>query len=158
LSTEKSELAKMKVAELRKLAEQLDVEAPSKKIKTELIKSIMAKQKKRATKPKPKPEPKPKPKPKTKASPPVEKIFGIFVNIRQGMFRQYPHNILIRIPGIESSNSAAKYIGKKVVWRSKSGKKLIGKIVKTHGRNGVLLSRFKKGLPGQAIGSSVEII
>ena len=155
MSTEKSELAKMKVTELRKLAEQLDVEAPSKKIKTELIKSIMAKQKKRAAKPKPKPEakPKPKPKPKKKVPPPVEKIFGIFVNIRQGMFRQYPHNILIRIPGIDSSNSAAKYIGKKVVWRSKSGKKLVGKIVKTHGRNGVLLSRFKKGLPGQAIGS-----
>ena len=152
MSTEKSELAKMKVTELRKLAEQLGVEAPSKKIKAELIKSIMAKQKKRVTKPKP------KPKPKAKTPPPVEKIFGIFVNIRQGMFRQYPHNILIRIPGIDSSNSAAKYIGKKVVWRSKSGKKLAGKIVKTHGRNGVLLSRFKKGLPGQAIGSSVEII
>ena len=152
MSTEKSELAKMKVTELRKLAEQLDVEAPSKKIKAELIKSIMAKQKKNVVKPKP------KPKPKAKATPPVEKIFGIFVNFRQGMFRQYPHNILIRIPGIDSSNSAAKYIGRKVIWRSESGKKLVGKIVKTHGRNGVLLSRFKKGLPGQAIGSSVEII
>lgn len=152
MSTEKSELAKMKVTELRKLAEQLDVEAPSKKIKAELIKSIMAKQKKKVVKPKP------KPKPKAKAPPPVEKIFGIFVNFRQGMFRQYPHNILIRIPGIDSSNSAAKYIGRKVIWRSESGKKLVGKIVKTHGRNGVLLSRFKKGLPGQAIGSSVEII
>jgi len=142
----------MKVTELRKLAEQLDVEAPSKKIKAELIKSIMAKQKKKVVKPKP------KPKLKAKAPPPVEKIFGIFVNFRQGMFRQYPHNILIRIPGIDSSNSAAKYIGRKVIWRSESGKKLVGKIVKTHGRNGVLLSRFKKGLPGQAIGSSVEII
>src|SRR4030042_4248646 len=99
----------MKVTELRKLAEQLDVETPSKKIKTELIKSIMAKQRKRVAKPKP------KPKPEAKAPPPVEKIFGIFVNIRQGMFRQYPHNILIRIPGIDSSNSAAKYIGKKVI-------------------------------------------
>ena len=156
MSTEKSELAKMKVTELRKLAEQLGVEAPSNKIKDELIKSIMAKQKKRVAKPKP--TPKPTPKPKAKAPPPVEKIFGIFVNIRQGMFRQYPHNILIRIPGIDSSNSAAKYIGRKVIWRSKSGKKLVGKIVKTHGRNGVLMSRFKKGLPGQAIGSSVEII
>ena len=156
MSTEKSELAKMKVTELRTLAEQLGVETPSKKIKAELIKSIMAKQKKRVAKPKP--TPKQKPKPKAKAPPPVEKIFGIFVNIRQGMFRQYPHNILIRIPGIDSSNSAAKYIGKKVIWRSKSGKKLVGKIVKTHGRNGVLMSRFKKGLPGQAIGSSVEII
>ena len=152
MSIEKSELAKMKVAELRELAEKLGVEAPSKKIKAELIKSIMAKQKKKVVKPKP------KPKPKVKAPPPVEKISGIFINFRQGMFRQYPRNILIRIPGIDSSNTAAKYIGRKVVWRSKSGKKLIGKVVKTHGRNGVLLSRFKKSLPGQAIGSSVEII
>ncbi|WP_455368990.1 50S ribosomal protein L35ae [[Eubacterium] cellulosolvens] len=151
MSIEKSELTKMKVAELRELAEKLGVEAPSKKIKTELIKSIMAKQKKKVIKPKP------KPKPKAKTPPQVEKISGIFVNFRQGMFRQYPHNILIRIPGIDSANSAAKYIGKKVVWRSESGKKLIGKVVKTHGRNGVLIGRFKKSLPGQAIGSSVEI-
>jgi large subunit ribosomal protein L35Ae len=152
LPIEKSELTKMKVAELRELAEKLGVEAPSKKIKAELIKSIMAKQKKKVVKPKP------KPKPKVKAPPPVEKISGTFINFRQGMFRQYPRNILIRIPGIDSSNTAAKYIGRKVVWRSKSGKKLVGKVVKTHGRNGVLLSRFKKSLPGQAIGSSVEII
>ena len=152
MSIEKSELAKMKVAELRKLAEQLGVEASSKKIKAELIKSIMAKQTKKVKKPKP------KPKPKVKTPPPVEKISGIFVNFRQGMFRQYPHNILIRIPGIDNSNSAAKYIGRKVVWHSQSGKKLVGKVVKTHGRNGVLISRFRKGLPGQAIGSSVEII
>ena len=152
MSIEKSELAKMKVAELRELAEKLGVEAPSKKIKAELIKSIMAKQKKKVVKPKP------KPKPKVKAPPPVEKISGIFINFRQGMFRQYPRNILIRIPGIDSSNTAAKYIGRKVVWRSKSGKKLVGKVVKTHGRNGVLLTRFKKSLPGQAIGCSVEII
>ena len=152
MSIEKSELAKMKVAELRELAEKLGVEAPSKKVKAELIKSIMAKQKKKVDKPKP------KPKPKVKSPPPVEKISGIFVNFRQGMFRQYPHNILIRIPGIDSSSSAAKYIGRKVVWRSESGKKLVGKVVKTHGQNGVLLSRFKKSLPGQAIGSSIEII
>ena len=152
MSIEKSELAKMKVAELRKLAEQLGVETPSKKVKAELIKSIITKQTTKVAKPKA------KPKTKTKAPPPVEKIFGIFVNFRQGMFTQYPHNILMRIPGIDSSNSAAKYIGRKVIWRSESGKKLVGKVVKTHGRNGVLMSRFRKGLPGQAIGSSVEIV
>jgi large subunit ribosomal protein L35Ae len=152
LSKEKSELAKMKVAELRKLAEELGVETPSKKVKTELIKSIMVKQRAKVEKPKT------KPKPKVKPTPSVEKIFGIFVNFRQGMFRQYPHHILIRIPGIDSSSSAAKYIGKKVIWHSESGKKLVGKILRTHGRNGVLISRFRKSLPGQAIGSSVEII
>jgi ribosomal protein L35AE/L33A len=33
-----------------------------------------------------------------------------------------------------------------------------GKIVGFHGKNGVVIVRFKKGVPGQAIGSSVELV
>lgn len=147
----KPELSKMKVSELRELAEQLGVEAPSKMLKAQLIKAILEKQKKPAAKPKP-------PREKAKPTIPVEKVHGIFVNYRQGMFRQSTQNALIRIDGVTSASSASKYIGRNVVWRSQTGKKLVGKVVSTHGKGGVVRSRFKKGLPGQAIGASVEMV
>ena len=59
-----------------------------------------------------------------------------------------------------SADSAAQLgalVGKKVVW--KNGKKnLIGKIVGSHGKNGMLRAKFKKGVPGQAIGQTVELV
>lgn len=49
----------------------------------------------------------------------------------------------------------ARLIGKKVVWKTQTGKTIEGKILRTHGRQ--LLAIFEKGLPGNAIGSEVEI-
>ena len=56
-----------------------------------------------------------------------------------------------------SDKEAAKLIGKKVIWITKTGKYIIGKITRTHGRNGVVRVRFNKGLPGDAIGTTVII-
>jgi len=150
LSIGNSELAKMKVAELRELAEQLGIEAPSKKTKAQLVKAIAKKQ---IT-----PPPVESPKVKVKPVAPIEKVYGIFINYRQGMFRQNIHSLLVRIPGIADAGSASKYIGRKVVWHSQTGKRIAGKVISTHGRGGILLSRFRNSLPGQAIGTRVEII
>jgi ribosomal protein L35AE/L33A len=150
LSTGNSELAKMKVAELRELAKQLGIEAPSKKTKAQLVRAITKKQKA--------PPPVEPPKVKAKPAAPIEKVYGIFVNYRQGMFRQNVHSLLVRIPGIADAGSASKYIGRKVVWHSRTGKRIVGKVVSIHGRGGILLSRFRNSLPGQAIGTTVEIV
>lgn len=150
MSTGNSELAKMKVAELRELAEQLGIEAPSKKTKAQLVRAITKKQKA--------PTPVEPPKVKAKPAAPIEKVYGIFVNYRQGMFRQNIHSLLVRIPGIADAGSASKYIGRKVVWHSRTGKRIVGKVVSIHGQGGILLSRFRKSLPGQAIGTTVEIV
>jgi len=146
--TEKPELAKMKVSELRTLAKRLGIEASSTKTKTQLIRAIQAKERAQAAKPKEKAEP----------AAAIEKIQGIFVNYRQGMFSQNTHSALIRIPGISSVGAASKYIGRKVIWQSQTGKQLTGKLITTHGQAGILLARFKRGLPGQALGTEVEII
>jgi ribosomal protein L35AE/L33A len=48
-------------------------------------------------------------------------------------------------------------IGAKVIWRNtQSEGRMIGKIVDTHGSDGYR-ARFRKGLPGWAIGSEVEV-
>jgi len=65
--------------------------------------------------------------------------------------------ILIQFVNSEAIAPAGSFVGKKVVW--KNGKNsLIGQIVGLHGKNGMLKAKFKKGVPGQAIGQTVELI
>jgi|TARA_B100001971_G_scaffold59222_1_gene54264 large subunit ribosomal protein L35Ae len=48
-------------------------------------------------------------------------------------------------------------VGLRVGWPL-SEPKIYGKIVGTHGKKGVLRVKFKKGLPGQALGTHVKIV
>jgi large subunit ribosomal protein L35Ae len=48
-------------------------------------------------------------------------------------------------------------MGKKVVWKS-GNKEFTGKIMGFHGKNGVVRVRFKKGVPGQALGTTVSLV
>jgi len=82
---------------------------------------------------------------------------GVIVSCRRGPKTQKPKEYLLRFPGIESVSGAARLVGRKVVWPV--GKhKATGKIVALHGKNGLVRARFRKGVPGQALGSLVEII
>jgi large subunit ribosomal protein L35Ae len=47
-------------------------------------------------------------------------------------------------------------LGQKVVWKG-ANKMLVGKIIGFHGKKGVVRAKFKKGVPGQAIGTAVEL-
>lgn len=70
---------------------------------------------------------------------------------------QYTSECLIQFNHEDLVARKGKLIGEKVVWKSKS-KQLIGKISGFHGKNDVLKVKFKKGVPGQAIGALVELI
>jgi large subunit ribosomal protein L35Ae len=64
---------------------------------------------------------------------------------------------LIQFAHVDSASLAGRLIGRRVVW--KEGKnKLIGKIVGLHGKKGVVRARFRKGVPGQALGTTVELV
>lgn len=52
--------------------------------------------------------------------------------------------------------NAASLIGRKISWRSESGKAIAGVILRTHGKR-ALLARFKKGLPGAALGKPITL-
>ena len=82
---------------------------------------------------------------------------GVFLSYRLGGHAQRNKQILIRIEGITNRYEAASFIGMKAIWTSLKGNSLIGKIVGVHGRKGVLKASFKKGLPGQAIGTELSI-
>jgi len=79
------------------------------------------------------------------------------MNYRTGASIQYTRECLIQFNHEDLVARKGKLIGEKVVWKSKS-KQLIGKISGFHGKNDVLKVKFKKGVPGQAIGALVELI
>ena len=86
-----------------------------------------------------------------------QKIIGRITNYRIGIKAQQPKECLIEFNNINSISLAGKLIGQKVVWVN--GKKTHnGKIVGTHGRNGMVRVKFARPVPGQAIGTIVQLI
>ena len=79
-------------------------------------------------------------------------MMGKIVSYRRGRHTQNTKQILIRV-----GEEREKLIGKEVVWTSKSGKQIKGKISAPHGNKNVVRAIFEKGLPGQAAGTEVEI-
>ena len=82
---------------------------------------------------------------------------GKVIQFRRGRHTITKRHMLIEIPKIDSAEKASKFINKEVIWKSPAGKEIKGKISATHGNNGVLRAIFEKGLPGQSVGTEVEI-
>ncbi|NJD99476.1 50S ribosomal protein L35ae [Thermococcus sp. LS1] len=68
------------------------------------------------------------------------------------------HHMILKPLGVDGREQAARLVGRKVVWRTPTGKKMVGKILKPHGNRGEVKAYFKPGLPGQALGDYVEIL
>lgn len=84
-------------------------------------------------------------------------IYGRITNYRIGIRTQASRECLIQFTNVVSAAQAGQLVGKKVVWKSET-KKRTGKIVGSHGKNGAIRVRFKQGLPGQALGTTVELL
>jgi len=82
------------------------------------------------------------------------------VQFRRGRKTFTPRHFLLEIEGVETREKATKLVGKTASWKSpgKNEKLITGKISSAHGNNGVLRAIFEKGLPGQSIGTEVEIL
>jgi len=86
-----------------------------------------------------------------------ESLIGLIVNYRTGPKSQRSKECILRFSKIKSSSEAARLIGKKVAWPAEE-RKIRGEIVALHGKGGLVRARFRKGMPGQALGTRVEII
>ncbi len=82
---------------------------------------------------------------------------GIIVSYRRGRHTQTPDQVLVKVGGVIDVSKAHELLGKKVELNISGKTQMIGKIFATHGNNGVVRVRFKKGVPGQAIGKECEI-
>jgi len=79
------------------------------------------------------------------------------MNYRIGIRTQMSRECLVQFTDIISAAKAGQLIGQKVVWKGEN-KKLTGRIMGFHGKNGAVRVKFKKGVPGQALGTTVELV
>ena len=82
---------------------------------------------------------------------------GLIVCYRTGPKSQNTKECLLKFPNINSINATNQLVGKKVAWPVNEHR-IKGKILAPHGKNGLVRSRFRKGLPGTALLNAVEII
>ena len=87
----------------------------------------------------------------------AQAIQGVITNYRVGPRTQRCKECIIRFAQATSVSEASRLIGRKIAW--KGGKnKIVGKIVALHGKKGLVTARFRKGVPGQALGTTVELV
>jgi large subunit ribosomal protein L35Ae len=83
---------------------------------------------------------------------------GMVINYRRGPRTQRSKECLIQFPNIKSRSEASKLIGRKIAWSDGKGNTIVGVILSPHGNKGIVRARFRRGLPGQALGSLVRIV
>ena len=82
---------------------------------------------------------------------------GKISNYRQGVHTEYTNQYVVSVDGVTDRASAQGIIGRRVCWKPSTGKEIVGTVSKAHGNSGAVLVRFDKGLPGQAVGTELEI-
>lgn len=82
---------------------------------------------------------------------------GVIVSFRRGGHTQTDNQMLVNVKDVDSKEKASELIGKAVIWKSPAGKEIKGKVSNVHGNKGVLRVLFEKGMPGQSIGTKVDI-
>lgn len=84
---------------------------------------------------------------------------AIILNYRRGINTQYNNQFILKIDDEKYTDKkkANELLGKKVIFKTSSGKIISGKILSTHGNKGAVRATFEKGLPGTAISQKVEV-
>ncbi|MDO8537520.1 MAG: 50S ribosomal protein L35ae [archaeon] len=86
-----------------------------------------------------------------------EKLTAVIKNFRRGASHQRTNQFIVIINGITSKAKASSLVGKKVSWKTISGKLIAGRIMQAHGAKGAVRVRMVKGLPGEAVGTPIQI-
>lgn len=85
---------------------------------------------------------------------------GVIAAFRGNHHAKYMNHTIVKAEGVENKEAAVKLEGKKVLWKNPIGKKKVvisGYVSKAHGGKGAMRIVFERGLPGQCLGTQVEI-
>ena len=84
---------------------------------------------------------------------------GIIVNYRRGRKTQTTNQMIVIVPKVDNKAKASELVGKTAVFtcEGKAKKEIKGTITAVHGNSGAVRVHFETGMPGQAIGGSLEI-
>ncbi|MBS7648458.1 MAG: 50S ribosomal protein L35ae [Candidatus Bathyarchaeia archaeon] len=83
---------------------------------------------------------------------------GVIINYRIGPREQYSRECILQFPRIKSRAEASQLIGRRVAWTDGKKNTIVGVIVAPHGNKGLVRARFRRGLPGQALGTQIRIV
>ncbi len=83
---------------------------------------------------------------------------GVIINYRRGPRTQRSRECLVGFPNVKSRSEANRLIGRRVAWTDGKKNMIVGTIVSPHGNKGLVRVRFRRGLPGQALGMPVRIV
>ena len=81
---------------------------------------------------------------------------AVIVNFRGSRRTRNFSQIILKINNM-NKDKAKELINKDVIWKTSSGKEINGKITNVHGNSGAVRAKFERGLPGQSLGTEVEI-
>lgn len=92
------------------------------------------------------------------SEPAETRMLGIVLGYRRGSNRQYVDQVSIKV--VAGSADVHSLVGRKVRVADSHGNVYLGRIVRVHGsgKNGVVIAVFNRNIPGQLIGSEVEIL
>ena len=85
---------------------------------------------------------------------------GVIASFRGSHKTQRGNQVIVRVEGVETRQKAVALEGKKVVWTNPEGKnkvKIAGYVSKAHGGKGAVRIVLEKGLPGQGLGTPIEV-
>ena len=89
-----------------------------------------------------------------------------FLGFRRSREVQRPNQALIKLEGVNDSDSTKFYFGKRVCYIYKAFTKsagtkfrtIWGRIARAHGKNGVVIARFSPHLPARAMGATLRVM
>jgi large subunit ribosomal protein L35Ae len=81
---------------------------------------------------------------------------GKVIQFRRGRHKIHEKHFILDVDA-KDKVEATKLVGKEVIWKSPAGKIIKGKIAASHGNKGAVRAIFEIGLPGQAVGTEVEV-
>jgi len=85
---------------------------------------------------------------------------GMIAAFRGSHKTQYGNHMIVNFKGVDNKENAVALEGKKVEWSNPIGKNKVvisGYVSKAHGIKGAVRVVFERGLPGQSLGTKVEI-
>lgn len=82
---------------------------------------------------------------------------GLITSYRRGRHSITQNQIIVKVKDFDTKQKASELLGMKVTWTSPAGKEITGKVSGVHGSKGCVRARFSKGIPGQALGTEVQL-
>jgi large subunit ribosomal protein L35Ae len=93
-------------------------------------------------------------------------VKGRHLSYQRSRHNQTPSTSLVKIEGVDDTEAANFYLGKKVAYVYKGQKEIRGtkirviwgKVTRPHGNSGVVRAKFAHPLPSKSFGASVRIM